>query len=67
MKDRLGENACPFNALYWDFLIRNEPRLAGNLRMSIPYASLHRMEAAEVEAIIQKADSLKQALGATLR
>ncbi len=67
VKDRLGENACPFNALYWDFLIRNEPRLAGNLRMSIPYASLHRMEAAEVEAIIQKADSLKQALGATLR
>ncbi len=31
----LGENACPFNALYWDFLARNDKKLRGNPR--IPY------------------------------
>ena len=25
-----GEQACPFNYLYWDFLIRNRDKLGGN-------------------------------------
>jgi deoxyribodipyrimidine photolyase-related protein len=35
-KQRLGENACPFNALYWDFLARNEEKLRGNRRLQMP-------------------------------
>ncbi len=67
VKDRVGENACPFNALYWDFLVRNRPRLGANPRMGIPYASVDRMPLEEVEAIGRKAESLKVALGATPR
>jgi deoxyribodipyrimidine photolyase-related protein len=43
VKDREGENACPFNALYWDFLARNRDRLEGNPRMGQMYRTWDRM------------------------
>lgn len=42
-KERLGEKACPFNALYWDFLARNRDRLKSNHRLAQPYATWARM------------------------
>lgn len=35
-----GDSACPFNYLYWNFLIENADRLAGNPRMAMPYRTL---------------------------
>jgi deoxyribodipyrimidine photolyase-related protein len=37
VKKRVGEDACPFNALYWDFIARHEDKLASNRRMAMPY------------------------------
>ena len=37
VKSRVGEDACPFNALYWDFLARHEDTLGANRRLAMPY------------------------------
>lgn len=37
VKKRVGEDACPFNALYWDFLARHEDKLGSNRRLAMPY------------------------------
>jgi deoxyribodipyrimidine photolyase-related protein len=37
---KAGPDACPFNYLYWNFLIENEDTLAGNPRMTMPYRIL---------------------------
>ncbi len=66
VKDRLGDKACPFNALYWDFLDRNSERLAGNIRLAMPYKSLRRMTAEDRAAIRAKASKTRRELGATV-
>ena len=38
-----GSKACPFNYLYWNFLIENEDKLKGNQRLSMPYRNLAKM------------------------
>ena len=44
VKQKIGEKACPFNILYWNFMIKNEPALAGNPRMAMPFRTLHAMD-----------------------
>ena len=41
---KTGDGACPFNALYWDFLDRNRETLSTNHRLAQIYASWHRMD-----------------------
>ncbi len=40
---RVGEDACPFTTLYWDFLARHRDTLAGNHRLGRPLANLDRL------------------------
>ncbi|MDP5306591.1 cryptochrome/photolyase family protein [Paracoccus spongiarum] len=42
-KAKLGPDACPFNYLYWTFLIENRGALSDNPRMALPYRNLDAM------------------------
>ena len=44
-KAKSGPDACPFNPLYWNFLIENRSRLGGNPRLAMPYRNLDAMSA----------------------
>ncbi|MGZ8423923.1 MAG: cryptochrome/photolyase family protein [Candidatus Binatia bacterium] len=55
-KIKLGSQACPFNYLYWYFLIVNETRLKSNPRMAMPYRTLARMTAEHRRQIVQQAE-----------
>ncbi|RFP89187.1 cryptochrome/photolyase family protein [Rhodobacteraceae bacterium 63075] len=47
---KTGEGACPFNALYWDFLTRNAGKLRGNARLARVYSAWDRMKEDSKEA-----------------
>jgi deoxyribodipyrimidine photolyase-related protein len=51
VKQRSGPRACPFNALYWDFLARHASSLRANPRMALVMRQLERLDPAELEAI----------------
>lgn len=42
-KKRIGEDACPFTTLYWDFLTRNRERFSKNHRMAQQLAGINRL------------------------
>lgn len=56
VKEKTGEEACPFNYLYWDFLMRNAENLRSNPRIGRIYATLERMSEQRKIAIAQSAD-----------
>lgn len=50
-KRRLGPDACPWTALYWDFIARHRDRWAGNHRMAMIVRSWDRKPAEERAAL----------------
>ena len=55
VKLSVGEKACPFNALYWDFIARHSERFGQNPRMAMPVRTLAKMDSARVAAIRERA------------
>ncbi len=55
VKTVMESNSCPFNALYWNFLIEQEARIGGNPRMAMPYRNLARMDPEKRAAVAARA------------
>lgn len=63
VKEKTGPVACPFNYLYWNFMIENEGRLRMNPRLSHSYSALGRMTTEKRQAIIDQSREFFKKIG----
>jgi len=63
--DRATEDdACPFNSLYWHFLMRHRDSLGRNPRLAIAYRNLQRMDDSRIAALWKRGEQLLARLDA---
>jgi deoxyribodipyrimidine photolyase-related protein len=55
----VGEDACPFTTLYWDFLMRHEPLFENHPRLAQQVRNLRRLSEADRAAIRAQAAQLR--------
>jgi deoxyribodipyrimidine photolyase-related protein len=55
-KEKLGEDACPFNSLYWNFFDRHQDKLSNNPRLGIVNSQLKKMDQHQKIEINKKAN-----------
>jgi len=53
--EAIGDRACPFTTLYWDFLARHRSMLEENRRMGFQVKNLERKSGEELERIRERA------------
>ncbi len=61
--EKSGEDACPFNYLYWDFLGRHRAKLGGNPRLGMIYRTFDKMAPEKQAAVGHDADRFLKSLG----
>jgi deoxyribodipyrimidine photolyase-related protein len=54
-KKRIGDGACPFTSLYWEFHERNRDVLGRNHRLMMVYRTLDAMHPEERTALMNQA------------
>lgn len=58
-----GDDACPFNYLFWNFMMENKDTLSGNPRMGMMVRTLDRMGADKHKAVQDDAKSFFKTIG----
>ena len=54
-KEKIGDKACPFNSLYWDFYERHRNKLGNNPRIGMMYRVWDRNAPEQKEQILKQA------------
>jgi deoxyribodipyrimidine photolyase-related protein len=62
--EKAGDRACPFNLLYWHFVVRHRDRLAANPRMAAVFRSWDRMDPARRGRVLAGAEAVLARLDA---
>jgi deoxyribodipyrimidine photolyase-related protein len=62
VSSRTGDDACPFNHLYWSFLHRHRKALGRNVRMSMMLRNLDRIDPAEMKLMLRQSDRFLESL-----
>lgn len=57
-KERIGDNACPMNALYWNFIESNLESFRKNMRMAMPVRGLLKMLPQQRQEIREQAERI---------
>lgn len=55
VKEKVGDSACPFNYLYWNFMLTHQKRFKNNPRMGFVYRNLDKMDAEQIKQIKESA------------
>ena len=63
VKEKTGANACPFNYLYWNFLVQNQSKLSSNSRLGLAYKNLERLPKEKLFAIKKSAKKFLSKMG----
>jgi deoxyribodipyrimidine photolyase-related protein len=62
VKEKVGEDACPFNSLYWHFMHRHKEKFSQNPRIGMVYRNLEKMDSEVVDKTLARADWLLENL-----
>ena len=55
-KQKSSKNACPFNSLYWNFLLSHKKYFSANHRMRMMYSRLEAMSSQEKSKLVSRAN-----------
>ncbi|WMI64843.1 cryptochrome/photolyase family protein [Aestuariibaculum sp. YM273] len=58
--EKLGDDACPFNSLYWNFLDDKRKALSNNHRMGMMFSLLDKMDKTQLVKIKERAKTIME-------
>lgn len=61
-RQKVGDRACPFNALYWEFFDRHEAALGGNPRLAMVYRQLDKLRGPQLDGLRAQAAATRARL-----
>lgn len=62
VQQKNGPDACPFNYLYWNFMIENSDKLAKNQRLAFAYNTLSKMDRTKINEVLSDSKKFLESL-----